>query len=126
MLTRIALTASLALASVTHAQPTIRWAAFTSGAIIDPAGTTLVLGQAFVGRSVSADGSVVFDAGIVPIIYGNACRADLNNDGTLTIIDILEYFDLFIGQDARADVNSDDLFDINDIIAYFALFAAGC
>ncbi|UYV13011.1 MAG: hypothetical protein NCW75_01695 [Phycisphaera sp.] len=54
------------------------------------------------------------------------CRADLNLDGTLTILDYAAYQDLFNQRQRAADFDADGSFTIHDFLAFQSAFDAGC
>lgn len=80
---------------------------------------------------VGAPGTAVspFDfTGAAYIVYGrgNACRADLDRDGELTIFDFLAFQNLFDLMNPRADFDGDGEFTIFDFLAFQNAFDAGC
>ncbi len=54
------------------------------------------------------------------------CRADLNYDGALDIVDCLEFHRMFAGGDPFCDFTGDGKLDFFDVIAFQKEFAAGC
>jgi len=68
-------------------------------------------------------GAVAFD----PIATDcDACEADLDGDGSLTIFDFLAFGNLFDLMDPRADFDGDGQFTIFDFLAFQNAFDAGC
>jgi hypothetical protein len=68
-------------------------------------------------------GAVAFD----PIATDcDACPADLDADGELTIFDFLAFGNLFDLMDPRADFDGDGAFTIFDFLAFQNAFDAGC
>lgn len=57
---------------------------------------------------------------------GGMCRADLNYDGALDIVDCLEFHRMFAGGDPFCDFTGDGKLDFFDVIAFQKEFAAGC
>ncbi|MEQ9428496.1 MAG: GC-type dockerin domain-anchored protein [Phycisphaerales bacterium] len=56
----------------------------------------------------------------------NACPADLDSDGTLTIFDFLAFANRFQDGDAQADFDGDGELTIFDFLAFQTAFDAGC
>ena len=56
----------------------------------------------------------------------DACRADLDGDGELTVFDFLEYQNLFDAGDLAADLDGDGDLTIFDFLAFQNAFDAGC
>ncbi len=52
--------------------------------------------------------------------------ADLDRDGTLTMFDFLNFFNLFEARDTRADFNDDGEWTLLDFIAFRDAFDSGC
>ena len=56
----------------------------------------------------------------------DACRADMNGDGSLDIFDFLEFQNAFASGDPRADFDGDGQLTIFDFLAFQNAFAQGC
>ncbi len=57
--------------------------------------------------------------------FGNACDADLNNDGSVDLADLAELKDLFFTSNELADFNGDGVVDFLDLAAFkAAVFSA--
>ncbi|MFK8029401.1 MAG: peptidoglycan DD-metalloendopeptidase family protein [Gammaproteobacteria bacterium] len=54
--------------------------------------------------------------------YGNACDADLNNDGVINFIDISAFAATFLTTDADADFNSDGVVNFLDLLVVQTMF----
>lgn len=54
------------------------------------------------------------------------CRADYNFDGSVDILDFLDFFNDFGNLDPRADVNLDGSVDVLDFLEWFNWFGSGC
>lgn len=54
------------------------------------------------------------------------CPADLDGDGTLTVMDFLAFQMFFDAGDARADFDGDGAFTLFDFLEFQTAFAAGC
>jgi uncharacterized cupredoxin-like copper-binding protein len=65
-------------------------------------------------------------AGSIVVEAGDACRADLDGDGALTIFDFLAFQNLFDSGDPRADFDGDGGLTIFDFLAFQNEFDAGC
>lgn len=59
-------------------------------------------------------------------LIGEACAADLNEDGELDIFDLFAFLSAFSSQDPLADMNEDGVWDFFDVVTYLGLFSAGC
>ena len=59
-------------------------------------------------------------------LIGEACRVDLDGDGSLTIFDFLAYQNLFDAGDLAADFDGDGSLTIFDFLAFQNEFDAGC
>ena len=57
---------------------------------------------------------------------GEACRADIDGDGQLTIFDFLAFQNLFAAGDLRADFDGDGQLTIFDFLQFQNEFAEGC
>jgi hypothetical protein len=57
---------------------------------------------------------------------GDGCVADFNGDGTLNILDFVDFQSAFQAGDASADVNGDGKLNILDFVTFQQLFVAGC
>lgn len=79
----------------------------------------------FDGRVVRFPESGVFD---VSAAVGNhcPCRADLDRDDTLTLLDYVAFQNLFDQQEQAADFDADGLLTIHDFLAFQSAFDAGC
>ena len=79
----------------------------------------------FDGRAVRFPESGVFD---VSAAVGNhcPCRADLDRDDTLTLLDYVAFQNLFDQQEQAADFDADGLLTIHDFLAFQTAFDAGC
>ena len=74
-----------------------------------------------------SDGNESFDDSDLSFtITGNACSADLNDDGILDFFDISAYLSAFSSMDPFADLTDDGAFDFFDISAFLTAFSAGC
>ena len=56
----------------------------------------------------------------------DTCRADLDEDGELTLFDFLEFQNLFVAGDLRADFDDDGDLTLFDFLAFQNEFDAGC
>ena len=54
------------------------------------------------------------------------CVADFNGDGSLNILDFVDFQNAFTSGDEAADVNGDGNLDILDFVAFQNIFQAGC
>lgn len=54
------------------------------------------------------------------------CRADLNGDGAVNILDVIDFIETFGAGDPRADMNGDGTLNILDYIEYQRLMSIGC
>lgn len=87
--------------------------------IVDPATDTIT--DLLVGPSFS-DLSFISRIELTP-----PCDADFNNDGAVTVGDILDYLSAWsLGTDPRADTNKDGNFFVGDILDWIQIWAAGC
>jgi plastocyanin len=59
-------------------------------------------------------------------VEGAGCKADVNGDGVLNILDFVAFQGLFQQADPAADCNEDEVFNILDFVCYQGLFQAGC
>jgi hypothetical protein len=57
---------------------------------------------------------------------GNACIADLNNDGSMNALDISAFLEGYHNEDLASDLNSDGLFNFFDVSEFLTEFLAGC
>ena len=64
--------------------------------------------------------------GVVSILPGDGCRADLNSDGVLNFFDVLAFLSAFDAQNPVADFNDDALFNFFDVQEFLSQFSAGC
>jgi hypothetical protein len=64
--------------------------------------------------------------GAIRVVAGDACRADLDGDGSLTIFDFLAFQNLFDSGDLAADFDGDGALTIFDFLAFQNEFDAGC
>ncbi len=64
--------------------------------------------------------------GAIRVVSGDACRADLDGDGSLTIFDFLAFQNLFDAGDPLADFDGDGSLTIFDFLAFQNEFDAGC
>ncbi len=81
----------------------------------------IVLSPSFlVGSLRFTEGSVVIER------VEDACRADLDGDGVLTIFDFLAFQNLFDSGDVAADFDGDGELTIFDFLAFQNEFDAGC
>ncbi|OAB60059.1 hypothetical protein AY599_02930 [Leptolyngbya valderiana BDU 20041] len=84
---------------------------------------TAIAGRIFDASDDPTKGVVAFD----PIGDAcDACPADLDGDGELTIFDFLAFQNLFDAMDPRADFDGDGTFTIFDFLAFQNAFDAGC
>ncbi len=57
----------------------------------------------------------------------NTCAADLTNDGTVDVFDLLGYLDAWFAADPHAaDLTGDGTVDVFDLLGYLDLWFAGC
>ncbi len=56
---------------------------------------------------------------------GSLCPADFNRSGTLTVADIFDFLNAWLGNDARADFDGGGL-AVSDIFAFINAWLAGC
>ena len=96
----------------------------------DPAGAQLVLAQSDWGG-----GSPAVARGVAVSAWGDhvagfalaeACLADFDGDGELTIFDFLAFQNAFAAGDLRADLDGDGSLTLFDFLAFQNAFAAGC
>ena len=60
-------------------------------------------------------------------IFGPACPEDLNNDGQVSVADILELLaDFGCTSDCSGDLNGDGATNVNDILQILAAFGGVC
>ena len=59
-------------------------------------------------------------------IHEQVCRADVNGDGVLNILDFVAFQGLFQAGDAGADCDANGELNVLDFVCYQALFQAGC
>jgi len=64
--------------------------------------------------------------GALRVEAGDACRADLDGDGTLTLFDFLAFQNLFDAGDPLADFDGDGSLTLFDFLAFQNEFDAGC
>jgi len=64
--------------------------------------------------------------GAIRVEAGDACRADLDGDGSLTIFDFLAFQNLFDTGDLAADFDGDGSLTIFDFLSFQNEFDAGC
>jgi plastocyanin len=64
--------------------------------------------------------------GLIRVEAGDACRADLDGDGSLTIFDFLAFQNLFDSGDLEADFDGDGALTIFDFLAFQNEFDGGC
>jgi len=67
---------------------------------------------------------VRYDAGAA--IVSVTCAADLNADGRVDILDVLQFLGLWADRDPGADWNGDGTVDTLDVLAFLDAFTAGC
>ncbi|MFK8017762.1 MAG: dockerin type I domain-containing protein [Gammaproteobacteria bacterium] len=104
---------------------------------LDDPVTTVFAGYAFLRVPVSADedgdGVVDSDDNCIEIAnadqrdtdsdgFGNACDPDLNNDGTINVIDLGLLRSVFFSSDANADFNGDGVVNVIDLGVMRATF----
>ncbi|MEO1008257.1 MAG: GC-type dockerin domain-anchored protein [Planctomycetota bacterium] len=65
-------------------------------------------------------------AGYVPGLLGDACPADFDGDGELTLFDFLAFQNAFDLGEASADFDGDGELTLFDFLAFQNAFAAGC
>lgn len=88
--------------------------------------------EGLVVEAATFDGEVVRfpETGVFDVsgAVGNhcPCRADLDGDGALTILDYVAYLDHFRHKQQAADFNADGSFTIHDFLAFQAAFDRGC
>jgi hypothetical protein len=66
------------------------------------------------------------EAGFAPGQVTIFCRADFDNSGILTTLDVIDIVNAWLLGDSRADVNSNGHLDIQDIFDFLAAWFAGC
>jgi hypothetical protein len=54
------------------------------------------------------------------------CPADVNFDGVLDVLDLLEYLDAFSTRRAWSDMNTDGEIDVLDFLEFIDGFSSGC
>jgi hypothetical protein len=54
------------------------------------------------------------------------CRADFNDDGVISALDVSAFQNAFAAHDPRADIDQDGAFTVLDAMYFQAMFAAGC
>jgi hypothetical protein len=60
-------------------------------------------------------------------VFAPACPEDLNNDGQITVADLLELLaDFGCTSDCSADLNGDGAINVNDILQILAAFGNDC
>ncbi|MFI4882794.1 MAG: FG-GAP-like repeat-containing protein [Phycisphaerales bacterium JB064] len=99
-----------------------------------PALTIAEVAQGLVAADLDGDGRVDIGVGDFrqPVVHllrnrcQSRCRADLDQDGELTIFDFLEYQNLFDAGDPSADFDGDGELTIFDFLAFQNEFDAGC
>jgi photosystem II stability/assembly factor-like uncharacterized protein len=79
--------------------------------VFDPAERQLVAG--LLGRGVF-------------IVSIDACRGDLNGDGSVDFNDFLLFANLYNNRDPRVDFNGDGVVDFNDFLAFLNIFSEPC
>jgi len=57
---------------------------------------------------------------------GDACAADLTNDGLLDFFDVSAFLDAFGAQDPVADFDDNQIYDFFDVSAFLDAFGGGC
>ena len=82
-------------------------------------GDTLVVGA---GKEGTTGAAYVFDLSCIL----DACPADLDLDGALTVFDFLTFLNLFDAGDPAADFDGDGELTILDFLAFQNAFDAGC
>ncbi len=55
-----------------------------------------------------------------------SCQVDLNNDGSVDVLDFFAFISLFNSGDLQVDFNNDGNIDVLDFFAFIAAFNAGC
>lgn len=63
---------------------------------------------------------------VAPVESGPACRADLNNSGTLTVQDIFDFLAMYFATSAGADFNLSGSVTVQDIFDFLAAYFQGC
>lgn len=61
-----------------------------------------------------------------PVMLTVTCDADVNNDGLLSVGDILDFLSAWSSTVPSADINGDGLYTVGDILDFLALWASGC
>ncbi len=90
--------------------------------------------QSGFGDQLNDLGVVLFDVtfvggtegGIYQLALGEGCRADLDDDGELTIFDFLAFQNLFDAGDLTADFDDDGILTLFDFLEFQNQFDAGC
>lgn len=110
------------------------------GSIVhSPAGPTLIISNAshldegeYQCRVINACGSTLGPILSMPFIH---CAADVNFDGTVDILDLLDFLQAYgecegvaapCGSTANSDFNGDTMVDIVDFLDFFDRFGQGC
>jgi len=87
---------------------------------IEDDGSLTQVGDIVMTQGSQPDNFVVWQPG------GNDCRADIDDDGQLTIFDFLAFQNLFDAGDPAADFDGDGELTIFDFLAFQNEFDAGC
>ncbi|MGD1917246.1 MAG: GC-type dockerin domain-anchored protein [Phycisphaerales bacterium] len=69
---------------------------------------------------------VLYDDFTLTAVSLDACPADVDGDGELTVFDFLAFQNLFDAGDARADLDGDGSLTLFDFLAFQDAFDAGC
>ena len=69
---------------------------------------------------------MLYDDFTLAAVSLDACSADLDGDGELTVFDFLAFQNLFDAGDPRADLDGDDSLTLFDFLAFQDAFDAGC
>jgi hypothetical protein len=83
-----------------------------------------VICQAFADRSIETQ--FALSPCLAPLRGGGTCRADMNYDGLLDILDFLEFQNSFAAAHPFADFTGDGILDFFDFLAFENEFAVGC
>ena len=59
------------------------------------------------------------------MIVNSGLRADMDNNGLLTVDDFVAFSQLFAGRSPGADVDDNCLFTVDDFVTFSQLFAGG-
>lgn len=72
------------------------------------------------------DENITWLDGVLSISVVSACPADVNEDGSMNSLDVLEFLNAWNGGEPSADFHPDGIFDTRDIAAFLNAWSAGC